>query len=184
MESKIQNPKSKIVINPLDYSHFDGGLVRMLDRFKEQGTCTGDVEADDYLRREANAALLGLLYDQRVRAEYAFTGPHRLRNRLGHLDLKKLAAMDPDALRDVFAQKPAVHRFTNKMADQTHAVARILVDDYGGDAARLWNDGAAFPVIEKRLRRLPGFGAAKAAKMKYVLHYFGYRDFSEENDRG
>ncbi len=181
MQSKIQNLKSKIEIIHLDYSHFDGGLVRMLDRFKDEGTFTGDLEADDYLRRDANAALLGLLYDQRVRAEYAFTGPHRLRDRLGHLDLKKLAAMDPEALREVFAQKPAIHRFTNKMADQTRAVACILTDEYDGDAARLWNDGVAFSVIEKRLRRLPGFGVGKAAKMKYVLHYFGYRDFSGED---
>lgn len=171
----------QLEINPLDYTHFSGGLVRMLDRFKEEGTFTGDVEADDYLRRDPNAALLGLLYDQRVRAEYAFTGPHRLRDRLGHLDLKRLAAMDPEALRVLFAEKPAVHRFTNKMADQTHAVARIVADAYDGDAANLWNDGVDFAVIERRLRKLPGFGKQKAAKMKYVLHYFGYRDFSREN---
>ena len=94
-------------IIPLDYSHFDGGLVRMLDRFHAEGTLTGDLDADDYLRREPTAALLGLLYDQRVRAEYAFTGPHRLRDRLGHLDLKHIAAMDADALRALFAKKPA-----------------------------------------------------------------------------
>jgi uncharacterized HhH-GPD family protein len=162
----------------LDYSHFEGGLVRMLDRFKEEGTFTGDVEADDYLRKSPNAALLGLLYDQRVRAEYAFTGPHRLRERLGHLDMKKLAAMDPDDLREHFAEKPAVHRFTNKMSDTTHAVATIIANEYEGDAANLWNDDADFATIEKRVRKLPGFGKQKAAKMKYVLHYFGYRDFS------
>ena len=170
-----------IPIKPLDYSHFEGGLVRMLDRFQAEGTFTGDVDADDYLRQDANAALLGLLYDQRVRAEYAFTGPHRLRDRLGHLDLKKLAAMDPEVLREVFAQKPAVHRFTNKMADQTHAVASLLVEHYEAEAANLWNDGADFPTIQRRLRKLPGFGVQKAAKMKYVLHYLGYRDFSEGN---
>ncbi len=169
-------------IKQLDYSHFDGGLVRMLDRFKEKGTLTGDVEADDYLRREANAALLGLLYDQRVRAEYAFTGPHRLRDRLGHLDMNKLAAMEPETLRRLFAQKPAVHRFTNTMADYTHAIARILADNYHGNAANLWNDSADFSTIEQRIKELPGFGTQKSAKMKYVLHYFGYRDFSDEND--
>ncbi|MCS3853756.1 hypothetical protein GGP78_000406 [Salinibacter ruber] len=26
----------------------------------------------------------------------------------------------------------------------------------------------------------PGFGPAKASKIKYVLHYFGHRDFSDE----
>lgn len=164
----------------LDYSHFEGGLVRMMDRFKEEGTLTGSFDDDQYLREDGNAALLGLLYDQRVRAEYAFTGPHRLRERLGHLDMRRIAAHDPDAFKGLFAEPPAVHRFTNKMADTTQAVARILVDQYAGDAANLWNDGADFATIEKRIRKLPGFGKEKASKMKYVLHYFGHRDFSGE----
>lgn len=165
---------------PIDYGDLEGGLVRMMERFEREGTLTGDFEADQYLREDPNAALLGLLYDQRVRAEYAFTGPHRLRDRLGHLDMARIAEMDPEALRRSFAEQPAVHRFTNKMADTTQAVARLLTEEYGGDAAGLWNDGADFPTIEKRVRQLPGFGKQKAAKMKYVLHYFGHRDFSEE----
>ncbi len=169
----------QIEVTHLDYGDLQGGLVRMMERFKEKGTLTGNPEADAYLRRDPNAALLGLLYDQRVRAEYAFTGPHRLRDRLGHLDMRRIAAMDPEALRAAFAEKPAVHRFTNKMADTTHALACILAGDYDGDAARLWNDGAALALIERRVRRLPGFGPQKAAKMKYVLHYFGHRDFSD-----
>ena len=167
-------------VPPLDYGHFDGGLVRMLNRYHTEGTLTGDPEADQYLRDDPNAALLGLLYDQRVRAEYAFTGPHRLRDRLGHLDVKKIAAMDPEELRERFAEKPAVHRFTNVMADHTHAIARILAEKYDGNAANLWNDGADFPEIEKRVLALPGFGKQKAMKLKYVLHYFGHRDFSGE----
>ncbi len=66
------------------------------------------------------------------------------------------------------------------MADYTHAIARILADEYDGNAANLWNDNADFPIIEQRIKQLPGFGTQKSAKMKYVLHYFGYRDFSDE----
>ena len=164
----------------LDYSHLKGGLVRMMDRFKDEGTLTGDADADAFLRAHPNAALLGLLYDQRVRAEYAFTGPERLYNRLGHLDLRRIAAFDEDAFRALFAEQPAVHRFTNKMADTTQAVARRLTEMYDADAARLWNDGADVQEVERRLRALPGFGAQKAAKIRFVLHYFGYRDCSSE----
>jgi len=164
----------------LDYGELSGGLVRMMERFKEEGNLTKDPEADQYLMDEPNAALLGMLYDQRVLAEYAFTGPIRLRDRLGHLDMAKLADMDLDDLRELFAEKPAVHRFTNVMADRTHQIARILVDDYDGNAANMWNDGAPFGDIEKRLVKLPGFGKMKAKKMKYVLHYFGHRDFSDD----
>lgn len=95
--------------------------------------------------------------------------------------MEKIAAMDPEALRDVFAEKPAVHRFTNKMADTTHKVATILTEEYDGNAANLWNDGADAETIAKRVRKLPGFGKQKASKMKYVLHYFGHRDFSGDN---
>lgn len=164
----------------LDFGSLKGGLVRMMERFREEGTMTGNEDADVFLRSYANAALLGMLFDQRVRAEFAFTGPVRMFDRLGHLDMKKIAAMSDERRREVFAIKPAVHRFTNKMADMTGAVAKIIAEDFGGDAANLWNDGAPFEEIEKRIRNLPGFGPQKAYKMKFVLHYFGYRDFSRE----
>lgn len=167
-------------ITHLDYSHFDGGLVRMMDRFRTEGTLTGEFEEDEYIRANANAALLGLLYDQRVRAEYAFMGAKRLADRLGHLDMRKIAGMDPDAFRNTFAEQPAVHRFTNKMAETTQKLAQVLVDEFDGDAAGLWNDGADFATIKKRVRKLPGFGEQKSSKMKYVLHYFGFRDFSDD----
>jgi len=163
----------------LDYGSLSGGLARMMDRFKADGTLIGTNEEDAFICENANAALLGMLYDQRVRAEYAFTGPHRLRERLGHLDMSRIAAMDPDVLREVFAEKPAVHRFTNVMADRTQAIAQIVTDSYGGNAANMWNDGSDFTTIRKRLLALPGFGKMKSEKMRYVLHYFGHRDFSE-----
>ena len=173
---KTNNPPEKL----LDYGPLQGGLVRMMERFREEGTMTGDEEADAFIRTHPNAVLLGMLYDQRVRAEYAFTGPQRLFDRMGSLNMKKIGVMSDERRRELFGMKPAVHRFTNKMADTTGAVARMIVDEYGGDAANIWNDGAEFPTIEKRLRALPGFGPQKAFKMKFALHYFGYRDFSEE----
>lgn len=167
-------------ITHLDYGDLKGGLVRMMERFKEEGTLTGDFDDDEALRADPNAAVLGLLYDQRVRAEYAFTGPIRLKHRLGHLDMGKIAAMDFDTFQEIFAESPAVHRFTNKMAENTQKVAQILADEYGGNAANMWNDGADLTTIEKRLRKLPGFGKGKASKIKYVLHYFDHRDFSDD----
>lgn len=166
------------MIPPIDYGDLTGGLVRMMERYKDEGTLTGNPDDDDRLRADANAALLGLLYDQRVRAEFAFTGPLRLKDRLGHLDMSKIAEMPFDVFQPLFAEKPAVHRFTNKMAENTQKVARVIADEYDGDAANLWNDGADEATIQKRLRKLPGFGRGKASKIKFVLHYFGQRDFS------
>jgi uncharacterized HhH-GPD family protein len=155
-----------------DYSSLDGGLVRMLDRLQQEGTATKDLDADQLLRDDANAVLLGLLYDQRVLAETAFCGPLKLKRRLGHFEMRKIADHDPDAFKEVFAESPAVHRFVNKMADGTQTVARILADEYDGDAANLWNDGADLATVEKRVRKLPGFGPMKATKLKFCLYYF------------
>ncbi len=174
-------PQNNLPQSLLDYGDLEGGLVRMMNRFRNEGSMTGNDQADAFLRSNGEAALLGMLYDQRVRAEFAFTGPLRLRERLGHLDMKRIAAMSGEDLRVVFAEKPAVHRFTNKMADQTRAVAAIVTDRYEGEACNLWNDGVAFPVIHARILALPGFGPQKAFKMRFVLHYFGHRDFSDEN---
>ena len=166
------------MLDASDYSSLEGGLVRMLDRLQAEGTATKSRDADQLLRDDPNAVLLGLLYDQRVLAETAFTGPHKLKARLGHLDVSRIAAMDRDAFAAVFCEPPAVHRFTNKMADLTQAVAARLADDYGGSAAALWAEGDAADV-ERRVRALPGFGPQKAQKLKFCLYYFGHRDLSE-----
>ena len=155
-----------------DYSELDGGLVRILDRLQTEGTATKDLDADQMLREDANAILFGLLFDQRVLAETAFCGPLKLKQRLGHFDMQRLADHDPDDFKVIFAESPAVHRFTNTMADRTQAVARILADEHGGDAANLWADGADLKTIEKRIQALPGFGPLKAKKLKYCLYYF------------
>lgn len=161
-----------------DYSELDGGLVRMLDRLQQEGTATKDPDADQFLRDDANAVLFGLLFDQRVLAETAFCGPLKLKQRLGHFDMAKLAAHDPDDFKAVFAESPAVHRFTNTMADRTQAVAQLLADEHGGDAVNLWADGADLATVEKRIQTLPGFGPLKAKKLKYCLYYFQDHDLA------
>jgi uncharacterized HhH-GPD family protein len=170
----------KNTIKHIDYLSVleGGGLVRMFDRFKEKGTLTGDPDLDEYLRKDPNAVLLGLLYDQRIRAEIAFAGPKKLQERLGHLDMERIAKMDHDELVQVFLEKPVVHRFAGKMAEYTREVARIIAEDYKGNAANIWNDGADYDTIRKRIRKLPGFGKEKAEKLRFVVHYFGYQDFS------
>ncbi len=164
---------------PIDFSSVGGGLGRMMERFVDSGMLTGDASEDAFIAASPTAAILGLLFDQRVRAEVAFTGAKRLHDRIGHLDLALIAEMNEEELRDVFAESPAVHRFSNKMADTTQKVARYIVDQYDGKPEKMWNDGSPIEVIEKRIKAMPGFGPGKAAKIKYVLHYFGFRDFSQ-----
>ncbi len=101
---------------------------------------TGDEAADGLLNSDGNALLLGMLLDQQVPMEWAFAGPQTLRERLGHLDPAKIAAMDVEAFVDVCREKPAIHRFPKSMGERIHTLCGALVDHWDGHAANLWAD--------------------------------------------
>ena len=125
---------------------------------------TGGIEAADHLLSTDDFALLvGMLLDQQVPMETAFAGPEKLATRLGTLDPARIAAMDPEAFREVFAEKPAVHRFPGSMASRVQALATAVVEAWGGDAAAIWTRGEpSGREVLQRLQSLPGFGAQKA----------------------
>lgn len=131
---------------------------------------TGDPEADQLLNTNPLALMIGMLLDQQVPIEWAFAGPFRLAQRLdGTLDAVRIAAMDPEELAAVAAQKPAVHRFPTMMGRRIHKLCEHLVDEYEGDPASLWSDTDDAEVLYKRLLALPGYGPVKAQIFMSIL---------------
>lgn len=123
---------------------------------------TGDEAADELLNTDPNALLLGMLLDQQVPMEWAFNGPKTLKERLGHLDPTKIAAMDEEEFVSICCEKPAIHRFPGSMGKRVHQVCTALVDDYDADATNLWADADSGTAVVKRLKALPGFGDEKS----------------------
>ncbi|WFE39086.1 HhH-GPD-type base excision DNA repair protein [Micromonospora sp. WMMD998] len=122
-----------------------------------------DPAANDLLHRNPLALLLGMVLDQQVPMEKAFSSPYVLAQRLGHEpDARELAGYDPEALVELFAGPPALHRFPKAMAARTQEVCRALVERYDGDPARLWSDVSDGRELLRRLGELPGFGRQKA----------------------
>jgi len=130
---------------------------------------TGNADADRLLVEDPLALLLGMLLDQQVPMEWAFTGPWTLRERLGHLDAGKIAAMPRDDFVDVCRDKPAIHRFPKSMGERAHAVCEHVVERYDGDAAAIWSDGADAKTVYKRLREVPGYGDEKTKIFLAIL---------------
>src|ERR1700745_3202822 len=120
-------------------------------------------EANALLSRSPLALVMALLLDQQVTLEKAFAGPLDLVRRLGHEPTAaELAEFDPDRLGRVFSRRAAMHRYPKAMAARVQEMARLIVDQYDGDAARLWETAGSGAELLKRIAALPGFGAQKA----------------------
>ncbi|MBM7519903.1 HhH-GPD-type base excision DNA repair protein [Nocardioides nitrophenolicus] len=123
---------------------------------------TDDAAADELLTDNPFALLVGMMLDQQYPMEHAFLGPQKVLGRFGSFDPAAIAAADPEEFAALCSTTPAIHRFPGSMAARLQELARIVVEQYDGDASRLWTEAADGKDLLKRIQALPGFGAQKA----------------------
>ena len=124
---------------------------------------SGDPEADAVLSRDPLALLIGMVLDQQIPLEKAFSSPAELARRLGKpLDAAEIAAMDPDDLATIFKERPALHRFPGSMAGRVQEVCRTVAEDYKNKAENVWKGAKDGDELFTRVKALPGFGDQKA----------------------
>jgi uncharacterized HhH-GPD family protein len=127
---------------------------------------TGNDEADALLGQEPMALLIGFALDQQVPVQTAFSGPLKIKQRVGTLDAHTLATTD---LEPAFREKPAVHRFPGNMARRVQELAAVVDEEYGGHAERVWTDAKDGADLRQRIAALPGFGEMKIKSLSSVL---------------
>jgi uncharacterized HhH-GPD family protein len=130
---------------------------------------TGNAEADELIASDPFALLVGFALDQQVPVPVAFSGPLKLKQRLGTLDAATIAGTDPARLEEAFRERPAIHRFPGNMARRVQELAAVVADEYGGDAARLWTEAGDATELKRRIEALPGFGEMKVKALGSVL---------------
>jgi uncharacterized HhH-GPD family protein len=123
---------------------------------------TGDPAADQVLDESAFALLAGMMLDQQYPMEHAFRGPAKVVDRFGSIDPAAIASADPEEFAAMAATTPAIHRFPGSMAAKLQELARIVSEEYDGDAARIWTEAADGKDLLRRMKALPGFGTQKA----------------------
>jgi uncharacterized HhH-GPD family protein len=130
-------------------------------------------EANELLERDPLALLLGMMLDQQIPMEKAFTSPEVLRERLGvgatPLRASDIAEYDAEAFTAIFSTTPALHRFPAAMAKRAQELCQIVADRYDGDAAAIWTTAETGAELVRRLEELPGLGSQKARMFAALL---------------
>jgi uncharacterized HhH-GPD family protein len=126
-------------------------------------------DANELIAHDPLALLIGFALDQQVSVQSAFTGPLKIKERLGTLAAAEIASTDPDKLEAVFRQRPAVHRFPGAMATRVRDLCALVEAEYGGDASRLWTEAGDGDELRRRIAELPGFGEMKIKALGAVL---------------
>ncbi len=123
----------------------------------------GNAAADQLLSEDPNALLIGMLLDQQVPMEKAFSGPQVIAERMGgRLDVAAIASADPEEFAALCAVPPAVHRFPRAMAGRVQELCKVLVEQWGGQAGELFASAGTGAELVKKLSQLPGLGRVKA----------------------
>ena len=130
---------------------------------------TDSDEANALIARDPLALLIGFAIDQQITVQQAFQGPLRLKERIGTLDARAIAGLDPQQLEDAFRERPAIHRFPRAMAQRVQELCQVVADEYDGRAERVWTEAEDADDLRKRIGALPGFGKMKISGLGSVL---------------
>jgi uncharacterized HhH-GPD family protein len=132
------------------------------------GAFTDIPEADALVKSSPEAFLVAVLFTQGIPAERAWAAPYLLRERLGHLDLARLAN-EREAVAEAVARTPALHRFKKTLPGWISDAAARVIACYGGRASRIWDDRPTAIELMERLAAFRGIGRKKAAMAVEIL---------------
>lgn len=112
--------------------------------------------------------LCGVICDYQMPADRAWATPYNLARRLGGFGVELVAA-NRDRVHAAFVGPPAIHRFPNQTTGYVVDGARKVIDEYGGDAANVWNDEPTARELQRRLWQFKGISQKKAAMAVEIL---------------
>jgi len=68
-------------------------------------------KANLMIAKDPNALFVGLIFDQGIKAEKAWSSAYFLKQRLGYFDIKKYYLLGTEKLVEVCKIKPSLHRY-------------------------------------------------------------------------
>ena len=100
------------------------------------------------------ACILGRQYHD----EMAWETMARLEERIGTLDIKKLSRLTQKDWETAFMKPTHLHGFPHEIAPFVMAAVQRIVNEYGGDASRIWKGKPSSATVIKRFLEFEGIG--------------------------
>lgn len=126
-------------------------LAYLQDIENENSILKGNLLKDEekqFIINNLNAFIIGLISDQSVKAEIAWSLPYKLANRISCFDLNEiLEKYDEKKLEDIIREKPSLHRYPARMANYIYNAMKDIVNKYDSNAENIWKDKTAEEIV-------------------------------------
>ncbi len=134
---------------------------------------TANKEAEKLVKKDWNAFLFAVIFDQQKRAEDVWAIPLELRKRLGHLNVYKISVMNIRSLIKIFRTPTVLHQYVNKMPSWAKSACKKLIGEYKGKTENIWKNTKEAKEIIRRFEDFEGIGQKKATMAtNFLADYF------------
>ncbi len=149
--------------------------VELLSKPYERVEFTHNSKADDLLNdldHHPHAFVLACIMDRQVKAERAWLIPYEISLELGNFNLFFLLELSLEDLTEIFVRKH-LRRFNQDMANYFYLAIHRIIDQYKGDASKIWQNSPRSASVVRRFLEFDGVGIKIATMATNIL----VRDF-------
>lgn len=126
-------------------------------------------EEKQFILNNLNAFIIGLISDQSVKAETAWSLPYKLSERLGNFEFKEILKKYTEKdIEDIIREKPSLHRYPSRMANYIYNTMNDIVTKYDSNAINIWKNKTAAEIVES-LEKFKGISHKKASLGTLIL---------------
>lgn len=121
------------------------------------------------IRKYPHAFVIACLLDKQLKAERAWMAPYEISVRLGSFEIQELARLSKTKWAHIMSKPTPLHRFPSKMGCEIYLAVRHIVENYGGNAARIWSGNPSSAAVVYRFLEFEGIGPKVATMATNIL---------------
>lgn len=132
---------------------------------------TGNYHANRLLsnmREYPHAYVLACIMDRQIKYGKAWIIPYEISREIGGFEFKRLLKLSERQIYSIFKRKH-LHRFNKEMAKSFYLALRVIRNEYGDDAGRIWSGRPSSAKVVYRFLRFRGVGPKIATMAVNIL---------------